>query len=101
MTGGRRRGTGSGIRLVAPRFQGAALIDSDATLRSPPPGIRDPDGGPSNIGAYGGPGGSSWDLDADGFPAWWQPGPYDPAVHPGLGLDCNDMNPLVYPGSGC
>jgi hypothetical protein len=65
------------------------------------PAILDPDGSRSDIGAFGGPGGDDWDLDADGFPAWWQPGPYDHSTYPALGLDCNDMNPLVYPGSGC
>jgi len=74
---------------------GSGLVDAGAD------GILDPDGGPSDIGAFGGPGAASWDLDADGFPAWWQPGPYDHAAYPAMGLDCNDLDPDVKPGSGC
>ena len=54
-----------------------------------------------DIGAYSGPGGALWDLDVDGYPEWWQPGPYDPVSYPALGLDCDDRDPAVHPGSGC
>jgi predicted outer membrane repeat protein/parallel beta-helix repeat protein len=61
--------------------------------------ILDPDGSPSDIGAYGGPGAAGWDLDDDGYPQWWLPGPYDPATSPAK--DCDDLDENVYPGSGC
>ncbi|MBC8424246.1 hypothetical protein H8E07_09000 [bacterium] len=50
---------------------------------------------------YGGPAADQWDLDGDGYPLWWQPGPYDFATHPALGRDCDDLDASVYPGSGC
>ncbi len=59
--------------------------------------IQDPDGGPSDIGAYGGPGAGDWDLDGDGFSAWWQPGAYDPQAYPALDLDCDDGDGSVLP----
>jgi hypothetical protein len=65
------------------------------------PSMTDPDTGPADIGAFGGPGADGWDLDQDGYPAWWQPGPYDVSTYPGLGLDCDDLDPTVHPGSGC
>jgi parallel beta-helix repeat protein len=61
----------------------------------------DPDGGAGDMGAFGGTGAGSWDLDEDGYPSWWQPGPYDTATYAPQGWDCDDMNPDVYPGSGC
>jgi hypothetical protein len=65
------------------------------------PTILDPDGSPSDIGAFGGPNAEFWDLDRDGFPLWWQPGPYDHATYPDEGWDCDDMDAAVFPGSGC
>jgi len=65
------------------------------------PALSDPDGSPSDIGAYGGYGAEDWDRDRDGYYEWWQPGAYDYATYPGLGWDCDDMDPAVYPGSGC
>jgi len=65
------------------------------------PELLDPDGSVSDMGAFGGPGAGGWDLDSDGYPSWWQPGPYDPATYPALGLDCDDLDPNVHPGSGC
>ncbi len=65
------------------------------------PSILDPDGSPSDIGAYGGPNAEFWDLDWDGFPLWWQPGAYDHATYPDEGWDCDDMDATVFPGSGC
>ena len=63
--------------------------------------LLDPDGGPSDIGAYGGPDADLWDLDGDGYPLWWMPGPYDASTYPGLGWDCDDTDATVFPGSGC
>jgi len=54
-----------------------------------------------DIGVYGGGAAAIWDLDRDGYPLWWQPGPYDATTYPGEGRDCDDMDPEVYPGSGC
>jgi hypothetical protein len=63
--------------------------------------LTDPDGGPSDIGAYGGEGADGWDLDHDGYPEWWQPGGYDPGTHPGDGWDCDDTDPAVHAEDGC
>ncbi len=63
--------------------------------------IHDPDGSHSDIGAYGGPNAGRWDLDWDGYPSWWQPGPYDALLYPDQGWDCNDLDPDVFPGTGC
>ncbi len=65
------------------------------------PDVTDPDGSVSDMGAFGGPGADAWDLDRDGYPAWWQPGPYDHSTYPALGLDCDDLDATVHPGSGC
>jgi len=65
------------------------------------PTLLDPDTTTSDIGVYGGGDADLWDLDGDGFPLWWHPGPYDPTVDPNLGWDCDDRDPLVYPGQGC
>jgi len=64
------------------------------------PGIVDPDGSRSDIGPYGGPGAGGRDRDGDGYPEWWQPGPYDPAYALD-DWDCDDSDESVYPGSGC
>jgi len=63
------------------------------------PLVLDPDGTPGDIGPFGGAYAGEWDLDWDGFPAWWLPGSYDPATSPGF--DCDDRDPTVYPGQGC
>jgi len=63
------------------------------------PAILDPDGSPSDMGGYGGPDAEFWDLDMDGYYEWWLPGPYDPATSPGM--DCDDGDDGVYPGTGC
>ena len=44
---------------------------------------------------------SLWDVDLDGYPEWWQPGPYDETTYPAQQWDCDDRDPLVRPGAGC
>ena len=73
----------------------SALIDAGD------PSILDPDGSRSDIGAYGGPGAASWDLDWDRFYEWWQPGEYDPLTYPAQNWDCDDGDDATYPGNGC
>jgi len=65
------------------------------------PLLENPDASRSDIGAYGGPGADQWDLDGDGHPEWWQPGPYDAESYPGLGWDCDDQDPSLRPFVGC
>jgi hypothetical protein len=65
------------------------------------PTLLDPDGSPSDMGVFGGLGAELWDLDWDGFPLWWQPGPYDHATYPDEGWDCDDLDSDVFPGAGC
>ena len=89
--------------LSVPAGDGAAwdlhLTAGAVTVDAGNPGILDPDGSRSDMGAYGGPGAGSWDLDRDGYPEWWLPGPYDPATSPGM--DCDDQDPDQHPGAGC
>ncbi len=61
----------------------------------------DPDGGPGDMGMYGGAAADGWDRDLDTYLEWWQPGPYDPLTYPGLDWDCDDRDPTVVPGDGC
>ena len=77
------------------------LHPSSAMIDAGDPTRLDPDGSPSGIGAFGGPGADDFDLDWDGYPSWWQPGPYDYATYPAQGWDCDDLDPDVYPGNGC
>ncbi len=56
---------------------------------------------PADMGCFGGPHAGEWDLDDDGYPSWWQPGPYDPGSYPAAGWDCEDTDPSVYPFAGC
>jgi hypothetical protein len=65
------------------------------------PGLVDPDGSQSDLGAFGGPLGGSWDLDGDGYPSWWQPGAYDSSAYPAAGWDCDDTDESLFPGAGC
>ena len=59
----------------------------------------DPDGGPGDLGAFGGPLAGGWDLDHDGAYAWWQPGPWQAVAYYPLGLDCDDVSAEVHPGA--
>lgn len=77
------------------------LSTASALIDAGDPAILDPDGSPSDIGAYGGPSAEFWDLDWDGYYEWWQPGEYDYGVYPGEGWDCDDQDDAVYPGNGC
>ncbi len=63
------------------------------------PAVLDPDGSVLDMGAYTGISAASWDMDDDGYPEWWLPGPYDPATSPGM--DCDDREAGRYPGNGC
>jgi hypothetical protein len=74
---------------------GSALIDAGD------PSSLDPDGTTADMGAYGGTDAGAWDLDGDGYPLWWQPGPYDSHSYPAAGWDCDDGDETVYPGAGC
>jgi hypothetical protein len=65
------------------------------------PALADPDGSRSDMGAFGGPEAGQWDLDADGFPSWWQPGTYDSDMYPSEGWDCSDQDVQVTAESGC
>ena len=78
-----------GVHLDA----GSALIDAGDPAR------LDPDGSRSDIGPLGGPYADTFDQDQDGWPGWWLPGPYDATTSPGM--DCDDDDASVYPGSGC
>jgi hypothetical protein len=72
---------------------GSTLIDAGDVL--------DPDGGPSDLGLYGGPGAGDIDLDGDGWPIWWHPGAYDEATDPAAGWDCDDSDRVLNPDYGC
>ncbi|MBN2798728.1 MAG: VCBS repeat-containing protein [Deltaproteobacteria bacterium] len=56
------------------------------------PLVLDPDGGPSDLGLFGGLSADGWDLDGDGAPAWWMPGGYDPSADPDGLYDPNDLD---------
>ncbi len=90
-----------GLESGAPFYWDLHLALDSPLIDAGDPAVLDPDGSRSDIGIYGGPGAASWDLDFDGYPVWWHPGPYDPAVDPGEGWDCDDGDPAVYPGNGC
>ncbi len=74
---------------------GSGLVDQGSDE------LRDPDGGPSDLGLYGGEGAAAWDIDGDGFYEYWQPGPYDSDTYPYDSLDCDDRDDELYPGAGC
>ena len=109
--GGMADGTGTAGNLsVDPMFidtLGADPLDWDLHLLAlnntlvdgGDPAISDPDASPSDMGIYGGPDADLWDRDQDGYFEWWMPDPYDGVTSPGL--DCDDQDPLIYPGNGC
>jgi hypothetical protein len=74
---------------------GSPLVDAGSATAA------DPDGGTADVGVFGGPAAHLRDLDGDGYPLWWQPGPYDHAIYPAAGWDCDDGDPAVHPGQGC
>ncbi len=81
-------------------------VDWDLHLQTSSPCVdtgtgSDPDGSTADMGAFGGSGADSWDLDGDGYPLWWQPGLYDSGTYPGQGWDCDDSDAEVYPYIGC
>jgi hypothetical protein len=63
--------------------------------------LLDAGGGTSDLGPFGGTVGDQWDLDLDGAPDYWQPGPYDAATYPAAGWDCDDRDALLTPVHGC
>jgi hypothetical protein len=77
------------------------LVRTSELVDAGDPTTPDPDGSPADIGAYGGSDAAGWDRDGDGYPEWWQPGPYEPAIYPGAGWDCDDLDGSVDPGNGC
>lgn len=66
------------------------LLDSGA-IDWGDPTLADPDGTPSDLGAYGGPLADQWDLDGDGCPQWWDPKVgFKEGIH-----DPDDLDPNV------
>ena len=90
-----------GSLATDPSFWNVRLMVASPMIDAGDPTVLDPDGSPSDMGAFGGPGADQWDLDGDGFPSWWQPGPYDYGSYPALGWDCDDLDASVFPGTGC
>ena len=86
---------------AAPADWDLHLMEASSLVDAGHATFADPDGGPTDIGAFGGPEADLWDLDGDGYPSWWQPGAYDAATYPDLGWDCDDFNRGVFPGNGC
>lgn len=85
------------LAALKPSLWDLHLAPSSPLINAGNPGITDPDGGPSDIGMFGGYDADQYDLDQDGAPSWWAPGPYDPTSM----VDCDDLDPWVYPGNGC
>lgn len=67
-----------------PSDDSLVLLRDSPLLDAGDPTLLDPDGGPSDIGAWGGPQASVEDQDLDGWPAW---------------QDCFDDQPLAFPGN--
>ena len=99
----------NGNLSVSPQFvMMTSQLVSDLHLGASSPSVNagplsenDPDGTRADMGAYGGPDADLWDLDWDGSPGWWQPGPYDGTAYPPLGWDCDDENASVHSETGC
>ncbi|MDP2311666.1 MAG: MopE-related protein [Pseudomonadota bacterium] len=92
-------GTDGNVSVDPMLIAGDHLDAASPLVDAGDPTLTDPDGSPSDIGAFGGAGAATWDADLDGWPAWWLPGTYDAATSPGA--DCDDEDATVYPGSGC
>lgn len=71
-----RSGASIDSQILVP-LRDSPLIDAGSST------LLDPDGGPSDIGAWGGPGIVVEDADADGWDNW---------------LDCDDAELLAFPG---
>ena len=77
------------------------LSDTSPLIEAGTQALADPDNSGSDVGCYGGPDADGFDRDQDGYYEWWQPGDYDFGAYPALDLDCDDGDPLIYPGQGC
>ncbi len=78
------------------RYWDLRLDESSANIDAGDASLEDPDGSPSDIGAYGGPGAASWDLDGDGHYQWWTPGSHPNADDLASEADCDDLDPLTW-----
>lgn len=67
-----------------PSDDSLVLLRDSPLLDAGDPALLDPDGGPGDIGAWGGPQAGTEDLDLDGWPAW---------------QDCFDDDPAAFPGN--
>ncbi len=93
-------GTDGNLSVDPALLDDAGHVDATSSMiDAGDPALLDPDGSRSDIGPYGGPGAGTWDLDGDGWPAWWLPGSYDVGTSPGG--DCDDDDATVHPGAGC
>jgi hypothetical protein len=77
------------------------LSTQSSSIDAGGPAFMDPDGSLYDMGVYGGPGAALWDLDADGYPLWWQPGAYDSTTYPAGCWDCDDEDSGVHAEKGC
>jgi len=61
------------------------------------PALTDPDGSRADPGAFGGPGGASWDVDLDGLMDYFWPGTLEdaPSGFDPTQFDANDLDPTV------
>lgn len=89
-------------RLVGPAdgvwtFASAHLALGSPAIDAGNPQLKDADGGPADIGPFGGPDGGSFDLDGDGLPGWFWPGAFatPPSGVSASGYDCDDLDPDV------
>ena len=105
---------GAGVQMgcntsVEPGFLDSVTCDEeemDYHLRKDSPLVdaasgKDPDGTDADIGAFGGELADMWDLDGDGYYAWFWTESYTPP--PSEGLECydsDDLDPAVHPEAG-